>query len=453
MLKITRKNTLLLGTLILTASGIICRILGFLYRIFLSRRIGAEAFGIYQLATPLYALMLSLGAGGMQTVLSRFVASYLAKKDSRRAKICLAAGCGIVVILSFSASIFLFFSADFIGTRLLFEPRTILLLRILSLGILPSGIHNCLSAWYLGQNQTALPSFCQLLEQFVRMGASYLAWLFCLSTSLPSAAVAAFGTAAGELFSCLFLMACLSVSHSRSPQKHRPISVFFKEKTLWYDTFRELAVLNLPLTLNRILLNVLHSIESALLPGCLVTFGLSRKAALSQYGILTGMALPMIFFPSAITHAVSVMLLPGVAKQQADGTPEQISDTIHYTISFCVLLGTSAVFAFFFFGPWLGRFLFQNEEVGVFLRILSFLSPFLYLETTLGSILNGLGKTSLVFFQNLAGDVIRILAILFLVPVFGIRGYLYGILASELTIMTMALLFLHRESANGFAVH
>ena len=142
-----------------------------------------------------------------------------------------------------------------------------------------------------------------------------------------------------------------------------------------------------------------------------------------------------------------------VAKQQADGTPEQISDTIRYTISFCVLLGTSAVFAFFFFGPWLGRFLFQNEEVGVFLRILSFLSPFLYLETTLGSILNGLGKTSLVFFQNLAGDVIRILAILFLVPVFGIRGYLYGILASELTIMTMALLFLHRESANGFAVH
>lgn len=91
-------------------------------------------------------------------------------------------------------------------------------------------------------------------------------------------------------------MACLSVSHSRSPQKHRPISVFFKEKTLWYDTFRELAVLNLPLTLNRILLNVLHSIESALLPGCLVTSGLSRKAALSQYGILTGMALPMIFF-------------------------------------------------------------------------------------------------------------------------------------------------------------
>ena len=111
------------------------------------------------------------------------------------------------------------------------------------------------------------------------------------------------------------------------------------------------------------------------------------------------------------------------------------------------------LFAFFFFGPWLGRFLFQNEEVGVFLRILSFLSPFLYLETILGSILNGLGKTSLVFFQNLAGDVIRILAILFLVPVLGIRGYLYGILASELTIMTMALLFLHRESANGFAVH
>ena len=453
MLKTTRKNTLLLGTLILTASGIICRILGFLYRIFLSRLIGVEAFGIYQLATPLYALMLSLGAGGMQTVLSRFVASYLAKKDSRQAKVCLAAGCGIVMVLSLCASIFLFLGADFIGSRLLFEPRTILLLQILSLGVLPSGVHNCLSAWYLGQNQAALPSFCQLLEQFVRMGASYLAWLFCLSENLPSAAVAAFGTAAGELFSCLFLMACLFLSHTRSPRKLRLISVFFKEKVLWRDFFRELAILNFPLTLNRILLNVLHSIESALLPGHLIASGLSRKAALSQYGILTGMALPMIFFPSAVTHAVSIMLLPSVAKQQADGTPEQILDTIRYTISFCVLLGTSAVFTFFFFGPWLGRFLFQNEEVGVFLRILSFLSPFLYLETTLGSILNGLGKTSLFFFQNLAGDIIRILAILFLVPVLGIRGYLYGILASELTIMAMALFFLHRESQNDFAAH
>ncbi|WP_461882552.1 oligosaccharide flippase family protein [Fusicatenibacter sp.] len=453
MPKHTRKNTLLLGTLILTASGIICRILGFLYRIFLSRLIGAEAFGIYQLATPLYALMLSLGAGGMQTVLSRFVASYLAQKDSRRAKIYLAAGCGIVMLLSLFASVFLFFGADFIGTRLLFEPRTVLLLQILSLGILPSGIHNCLSAWYLGQNQTALPSFCQLLEQFVRMGASFLAWHFCLSRHLSFASVAAVGTAAGELFSCLFLTACLFLAHIRSSQKHRPISVFFEEKTLWYDAFRELTALNLPLTLNRILLNVLHSIESALLPGHLIASGLSRKAALSQYGVLTGMALPMIFFPSAVTHAVSVMLLPGVARQQASGTPEQILDTIRYTISFCILLGTSAVFTFFFFGPYLGRFLFQNEEVGVFLRILSFLSPFLYLETTLGSILNGLGKTSLVFFQNLAGDVIRILAILFLVPILGIRGYLYGILASELTIMTIALFFLRQESAKGFAVH
>lgn len=138
--------------------------------------------------------------------------------------------------------------------------------------------------------------FCQLLEQFVRMGASYLAWLFCLSTSLPSCR-------------CRCIRYCrrrtLFVSLSdglpvrlaqQVPSETPPDFCFFKEKTLWYDTFRELAVLNLPLTLNRILLNVLHSIESALLPGCLVTSGLSRKAALSQYGILTGMALPMIFF-------------------------------------------------------------------------------------------------------------------------------------------------------------
>lgn len=146
------------------------------------------------------------------------------------------------------------------------------------------------------------------------------------------------------------------------------------------------------------------------------------------------------------------MLLPGVAKQQADGTPEQISDTIRYTISFCVLLGTSAVFAFFFFGPWLGRFLFKRRSR----RFSAY--PFIFKSFSLSGNdtwkhFKRPWKNFSRFFQNLAGDVIRILAILFLVPVFGIRGYLYGILASELTIMTMALLFLHRESANGFAVH
>ena len=77
------------------------------------------------------------------------------------------------------------------------------------------------------------------------------------------------------------------------------------------------------------------------------------------------------------------MLLPGVAKQQADGTPEQISDTIRYTISFCVLLGTSAVFAFSFSVRGLDVSFFKTKKSAFFLRILSFLSPFLYLETTL----------------------------------------------------------------------
>lgn len=145
------------------------------------------------------------------------------------------------------------------------------------------------------------------------------------------------------------------------------------------------------------------------------------------------------------------MLLPGVAKQQADGTPEQISDTIRYTISFCVLLGTSAVLPFSFSVRGLDVSFFKTKK-SAFSAYPFILSPFLYLETTLGSILNGLGKTSLVFPEP-CRRCNSYSCNSFLVPVFGIRGYLYGILASELTIMTMALLFLHRESANGFAVH
>ena len=427
------------GTLILTISGLLIKFLGFFYKIFLAQALGAEGMGIYQLIFPVFAVCHSLTSSGLEVAISRFTARSRGHEQSDY----LWAGLFLTLTSSLVIGLFLWTRSDFIALTLLHETRCAPLLKFLAATIPLAGFHGCFCGFCLGRKNASLPAFSQLTEQAVRIGSVWLLYHIFLQEGMEiTPMLAAAGLLTGEIASVLFIL------------------TFAANKTLLpsslsacFHRCRTLLTMSIPVTASRVSLTLLQSVEAVLIPLSLRQSGLSSTEALSLYGILTGMALPMIFFPSAITHAVSVMLLPGVAKQQADGTPEQISDTIRYTISFCVLLGTSAVFAFFFFGPWLGRFLFQNEEVGVFLRILSFLSPFLYLETTLGSILNGLGKTSLVFFQNLAGDVIRILAILFLVPVFGIRGYLYGILASELTIMTMALLFLHRESANGFAVH
>ncbi|MCI5648513.1 MAG: polysaccharide biosynthesis protein [Fusicatenibacter sp.] len=435
----SKKKVLLIGTFTLTSAGLLSRVIGFFYRIFLSQMIGAEELGIFQLIAPVYALMLSVCVGGIQTALSRFIASSTAANDREKALRFLFVGTLTAAVLSLSAGILLYQFADLIGYGLLLEERTIPILRVIAFAIFPASIHSCLTAWYFGQNKTAVPSLCQLLEQCTRAAVTYaVCRISLLQGQTLTASVAAIGTVAGEIASCVvtsLFLAASSPLHSAARLPDYPVR----------DYFSPLMGMALPLTLNRIFINLLHGIESVLIPGRLLLFGLTQKESLETLGILIGMALPMISFPSTITHAVSVMLLPDIAKDQAAGKKESILATTEQTIKYCMVLGIYAVGAFFFYGSKMGLVLFRSEQCGTFLGILSFLSPFLYLEATLTSILNGLGKTTLVFFQNIVGILIRILFVWFLIPEKGILGYLYGMLASELAITLMNLYFLRRE--------
>lgn len=84
----------------------------------------------------------------------------------------------------------------------------------------------------------------------------------------------------------------------------------------------KLLVLALPLTANRLFISLLAAGEAALLPARLQSYGHSAPTALILYGVLTGMAMPLILFPTAITNAVSVLLLPAVARTLSDAIPE-----------------------------------------------------------------------------------------------------------------------------------
>lgn len=69
------KNAVLKGTVILTLAGIISRIAGFFYRIFLTRQIGADGIGMFQLVTPVLGIAFALCSAGIQTAISRFCAA------------------------------------------------------------------------------------------------------------------------------------------------------------------------------------------------------------------------------------------------------------------------------------------------------------------------------------------------------------------------------------------
>ena len=431
------KQRFLKGTLILTAASLANRVIGFFYKIFLSHSIGAEQIGIFQLATPLYGLAFALCVTGIQSALSRLVAARFAKGETRQAFHTFVSALLLALLLSLSAAFLLYRFAAPLGALVLKEVRCVPLLRLLSLSLPFACVHACVTAYYFGRKRTGIPAAGQLLEQGVRVAVSLLCCFAALSRgAVPTAALAAAGGLAGELASCLFSLILMHLEFGKYQYAlhmlTRPLA-----------RIREILSLSVPLTANHVMVTVLHSTETILIPGMLLASGLSRGEALSLYGILTGMALPMLLFPSAITNSVAVMLLPSVAEDQARGNTARISRTVASTLHYCLMLGIFAGGVFFFFGPRIGALVFGSPEAGKFLRLLALLCPFLYLNGTLSSILNGLGKTRFHLIENAASLGLRILFVLFVVPQAGMTGYLLGLLTGEVSAALLNLAFLH----------
>lgn len=428
-------NLLLKGTLLLTLAGLLSRIMGFFYKIFLAGFIGAEGMGIYQLIFPVYSVCFSLCASGIETAISKLTAAKCATGNSGQAIGILKTGLLLSLTLSLGCSFVIFRFSSFLSLYFLKEPRCGQLLRILAVTIPFGTMQSCICGYYLGVHKAFVPSIAQLVEQTFRIGCVFLLQHIYLTNKMEiSPAIAVIGLVFGEICSFLFTITCLSYQPSRLSKEHANIAAYLPE----------IFSLAAPLTTSRILINLLVSLEAVTIPYALKAYGMEHSQALSIYGILNGMVLPLILFPNALTGSVSLMLLPTVSESQAMGNLEELKHTVKTTFSFCLLLGGLCTLFFLLFGDLLGSVVFSSTLAGSFITTLSWLCPFLYLNTTLNSVLNGLGKTSVTFFNGIAGLFIRIVFLWFFVPQFGIKGHLIGLLLSQLFVTFSGCTFLHK---------
>ena len=434
-----KKSTLIKGTIVLTAAGLLTRMIGFVYRIFLSNTLGAEQLGIYQLIFPVYGICHTLYASGIQTAVSKLVAetnnSHEKNSSSRRILFC---GAALSFCLALTLSVLLYFNADMVASVLLKEEACAPSLRILSFIFPFCGVTSCINGYNYGRSKSTLPACTQIVEQLVRVGTVFLAVSFSEDIAV-SCELAIFGVLTGELASNL--ISVLSLLPGRN------LSVFsglFSVPVQLSNTLHTLVTLAAPLTLNRLLLSLLHSFEAIIIPTLLRKSGLTQSEALSSYGVLNGMALPFVYFASAITNALAVLLLPAISEQDSSHDHRRIALTVERSVSVTLLLGIFCNFLFLFFGASLGTVVFHNPQAGGYIRILSCLCPFLYLTTTLSSILNGLGKTLTTFITSLTGSVLRIALLYFLVPNSGMEGCFVALLLSQLVLCACELILVHR---------
>lgn len=448
-----KKRAFLTGTLLLTGTGFACRVLGFFYRIFLSRTIGAEGLGIYNMIHPVFGICFALCAGSIQTALSQYIASHMEKGRS-----VFRTGLALSMIMSFVLAYLICRHSVFLATYILMEPQCAPYLPLMGISVPFAAFHACINGYYYGMQKAKVPAFSQVVEQVIRMAmVFFIASAWMEKGGVITVHLAVMGHLIGEIASAAytFLCMCLCPPQPRFQMQPgtlpRPASGSGSHSSS-DDTFYSrliasaapLMVLALPLMGNRLVLNVLASAEAIWIPSRLQMSGLNGSEAFAVYGVLTGMALPFILFPSAITNSMAVLLLPSVAQAQAEGKKGSITASISISLRYSLYMGILCIGIFTLFGEPLGISVFHDNSAGRYIQILAWLCPFLYLATTMGSILNGLGRTRTTFLQNTAALILRIGFVLFGIPRFGIWAYLCGMLASELLLALMHLWSLRR---------
>ena len=447
-------HPLVTGTVILTLTGLLSRFIGFFYRIFLSNVFGAEGMGIYQLIAPVLALSFALTVSGIQTAISKYVASETSTRDYRTSFRTLWAGFLMAMAISVVCALYIYLYADTIAVTLLLEARTAPLLRIIALSIPMATVHSCINGYFYGIRKTAIPAISQLAEQICRVGSVYLIYHICSRHNMePTISFAVVGLVIGESASMIVSVIAImyrahqvfpavdnqdyhrtrSLLPARGTQRRKSqFSASDSVPTAYRHIMGQLLRLAVPLSANRLVINLLQSVEAIYIPNRLMAYGLNNADALGVYGVLTGMSLPLILFPSAITNSISVLLLPIVSEADASGNQTAVRRAIMTSIRYCMLLGCGCTAMFLLLGRSAGRLLFHSELAGSFILTLSFICPFMYIASTLGSILNGLGKTAQTFLFSVVSLLLRLLFVFIAIPVYGIKGYLWGMLASQM---------------------
>lgn len=444
MLSSIKKNPLITGTLLMTAAGVLSRIIGFFYRIFLSRTIGAEALGIYQLIGPVFSLCFALTASSIQTSISKFVGDAIGGcKDSlcgeKKARAYLILGLVLSCGLSILTGIFMYFNADWIAVRFLGEARCAPLLVLLTYSLLPCCIHACINGYYYGRKNAFVPSLCQLIEQIARVGSVWIIFQITTEKGIPLTAFhAVCGLVIGECFGLLVSMSALL------REKRLPRGSYTSDSICNSTMTHAFLAMVIPLTINRLSVAFSTSLENLLIPQKLQLYGYTQTDALSIYGILSGMTLSIILFPCVLTNSLSVLLLPAISEARGRSNENQIRRTTQKAIRLGLLLGFAFTILFLLTGDMIGNKLFHNALAGHFICRLAWLCPLMYITSLLNSILHGLGRPKQVLFVNLLACLIRIGMIWFFVPAYGIGAYLWGLLLSQV-FASVACMWLLRE--------
>ena len=425
------------NALLLTAVALLMRTVAVSFNVYVSNIVGAEAMGLLSLVTSVYGFAVTLATSGIHLATVRTISERLEKTQGAENTRCLRSCLAYAAFFGTLSTLALFLFAAPIGNYVLKEPRTVKALYILSFTLLPIALCSVLNGYFTAVRRAWKNAICQVAEQGTKIALTTYLLLFVAPKTVEGCVLAILaGGAVAESLSLLLNLLLYLCDKRRfrhiSPQKHgqKP----------------QVARIALPVAISAYMRSGLVSIEHILIPRGLSRYGAGNSAALSAYGSLHSMALPVVLYPAAILSSFAALLIPEITEQQSAQNHREIRYIAFrvYQMTLLFSIGVSAIMLFL--SEELGQVLYKSSEVAYYIRMLAPLVPIMYLDTATDAMLKGLGEQVYSMNVNIADALVSVISVAILVPKIGILGYLVTIYITEILNAALSITRLLRVS-------
>lgn len=383
----------------------------------MSRAIGAEGLGLYQIALSVVGMLMTVSASGIPITVSRLMIKERAAKKSSAESATVTAGLLATAVTCLPFIAILFLLRNHLGF-LFADDRSVNLFLIILPGVFLTSLYAVIRGFFWGRKYFYTYSIIELGEEAIMIIAGTFLVL-AQKTACDKAKAAAIAV----LISYIFSFTAAS------------ITFFFKGGKLKnpLPKLKPLVISSTPITLMRTATSIGGLLIALILPAALISSGMDKSEAISSFGVISGMTMPLLFTPSTIIGSLSLVLVPELAENFYKKQNLSLQNNVEKALLYSAGIALFIIPVFCGTGKFIGNFVYGNELSGTYL---SFAAPIMLpMSITMisNSLLNSMGmeRRTLLYFS--LGSSFLILSIWLLPPYFGNYSLIIGYLLNYCT--------------------
>ncbi len=407
------KKIFISNVFIMTGAFLAIRTVSMCFNVYISKILGAELIGLYHLIFSAFSFAVTFSLSGTSLAATRLISENRGEgKTSAIVIQCIT----VSIFTSCTALILLNIGAEYISLNLLCDLRCVPALKILSLGLPAMAISSVIRGCLIAENRVGAATLSQITEELVSIAVTVFLLKKYIGTQYAYMPLI-LGLTASEVIACAIDTFFYIVTRG----------IHMTSQKIPYKNILQISV---PVALASYLRSALVTSENILIPARLKLFGV--KNAVAEYGIVKGMSMPVMLFPTVIITSVASLLIPELAKRNAQNRKNGIKYVADNAIEYTMIFAAGTAACLFIYSKKLGECLYANQEAGLYILYLALLAIPMYLDSITDSMLKGLNEQVASLKINIIDSVLRVIFIFTVLPKFGIKGYIAILYVSEI---------------------